>query len=127
MPPLEAHDRATSKTAHDRAASKTARLEARITPDQKALFERAAALSGRTLSEFVVNSAQETAARMVREQEVMTLGGRDRKAFVAALLKPSTPGAGFAGRHAVTTRRRASERWHPGLATVQYRAARQAS
>jgi uncharacterized protein (DUF1778 family) len=86
MPPLEAHDTSA------RAASKTARLEARITPDQKALFERAAALSGRTLSEFVINSAQEIATRMVREQEVMTLGGRDRKAFVAALLKPSTPG-----------------------------------
>jgi len=60
---------------------------------QKALLERAAALSGRTLSEFVVSSAQETAARVVREQEVMTLGARDRKAFVAALLKPSTPGS----------------------------------
>jgi uncharacterized protein (DUF1778 family) len=49
-------------------------------------------LSGRTLSEFVINSAQEIAVRMVREQEVTTLGGRDRKAFVAALLKPSPPG-----------------------------------
>lgn len=87
MPPLDAHN------ASDRAASKTARLEARITPDQKALLERAAALSGRTLSEFVVSSAQETAARVVREQEVMALGARDSKAFVAALLKPSTPGS----------------------------------
>ena len=52
MPPLDAHN------ASDRAASKTARLEARITPDQKALLERAAALSGRTLREFVVSSAQ---------------------------------------------------------------------
>ena len=86
MPSFDAQD------APDRAASKTARLEARITPDQKALLERAAALSGRTLSEFVISSAQETAARMVREQEVMTLRGRDRKAFVAALLKPSAPG-----------------------------------
>ena len=87
MPPLDAHN------ASDRAASKTARLEARITPDQKALLERAAALRGRTLSEFVVSSAQETAARVVREQEVMALGARDSKAFVAALLKPSTPGS----------------------------------
>jgi uncharacterized protein (DUF1778 family) len=93
MPPPEARNNTSDhdKTS-DRATSKIARLEARITPDQKALFERAAALSGRTLSEFVINSAQEIAARMVREQEVMTLGGRDRKAFVAALLKPSTPG-----------------------------------
>ena len=80
--------------ASDRAkAARTARLEARITPVQKALLERAAALSGRSLSEFVVSSAQETAARMVREQEAMTLGARDRKAFVAALLKPPAPGS----------------------------------
>ena len=87
MRPIDTHN------TSDRAkAARTARLEARITPGQKALLERAAALSGRSLSEFVVSSAQETAARMVREQEVMTLGARDRKAFVAALLKPPAPG-----------------------------------
>ena len=86
MPPTRSTD------ASDRATSDTARFEARITPHQKALFERAAALSGCTLSEFVINSAQEIAARMVRDQEVMTSGGRDRKAFVAALLKSSAPG-----------------------------------
>lgn len=36
-----------------------ARLEARVSPLQKSLFQRAAALSGRTPSEFVVASAQE--------------------------------------------------------------------
>jgi uncharacterized protein (DUF1778 family) len=82
-----------TRNASDRAkAARTARFEARITPGQKALLERAATLSGRTLSEFVVSSAQETAARMVREAEVMTLSARDRKAFVAALLKPPAPG-----------------------------------
>src|SRR6266567_1908547 len=33
------------------------RLEARISRDQKALFQRAAALQGRTLTDFVVASA----------------------------------------------------------------------
>jgi uncharacterized protein (DUF1778 family) len=70
MPPLEAHN------TSDHLTSKTARLEARITPDQKALFERAAALSGCTISDFVINSAQEIAARMVCEQEMMTLSAR---------------------------------------------------
>ncbi|RZA04586.1 MAG: DUF1778 domain-containing protein, partial [Proteobacteria bacterium] len=36
-----------------------ARLEARISHTQKALFQRAADLSGRTLSEFVVATVQE--------------------------------------------------------------------
>ena len=32
-------------------------------------------------------------ARTVRDQEAMTLSGRDREIFVAALLKPPAPGA----------------------------------
>ncbi|HYW47569.1 MAG TPA: DUF1778 domain-containing protein [Bryobacteraceae bacterium] len=53
-------------------AAKTARLEARLTDEQKALFQHAADLTGRSLTEFVVSSAQEAAARTVREHEVLT-------------------------------------------------------
>jgi len=72
-------------------STKTARLEARITDEQKALFQHAADLTGRSLTEFVVSSAQEVAARTVREHEVLTLSGRDRDVFVDALLKPTSP------------------------------------
>ena len=68
--------------------SKTARLEARLTGKQKALFQHAADLTGRSLTEFVVSSAQEVASRTVREHEVLTLRGRDRQVFLNALLKP---------------------------------------
>jgi uncharacterized protein (DUF1778 family) len=66
--------------------AKTARLEARVTDDQKALFQRAADLTGRSLTDFVVSSAQEIATRTVREREVLTLSGLDRKVFLDALL-----------------------------------------
>ena len=72
-------------------AAKTARLEARLTEEQKALFQHAADLSGRSLTEFVVSSAQEVATRTVREHEVLTLSDRDRRVFVQALLKPISP------------------------------------
>jgi uncharacterized protein (DUF1778 family) len=75
-----------------RRGRKVARLGARITPEQKALFERAAALIGRSLTDFVVSSAQEIAARTIREHEVMTLSARDSKALVDALLNPPAPG-----------------------------------
>ena len=78
--------------ARSRAPAKKARLEARITADQKALFQRAAALLGRSLTDFVVGSAQEIAARTVREHEAMTLGARDRETFMAALLEAPAPG-----------------------------------
>jgi uncharacterized protein (DUF1778 family) len=80
---------AMSGTTH--VPSKTARLEARLTDEQKALFQHAADLIGRSLTEFVVSSAQEVAARTVREHEVLTLSSRDRQVFVDALLKPCPP------------------------------------
>jgi len=47
------------------------RLEARVSPVQKALFQRAAALTGRTLSDLVVYSTQEAASRIVREHDAL--------------------------------------------------------
>ncbi len=82
----------TIDDAQDRSAPKKARLEARITENQKALFQRAAALTGRSLTDFVVSSAYEVAARTVREHEAMTLSARDRDVFVAALLQAPAPG-----------------------------------
>ena len=70
---------------------KVARLEARISPEQKRLFERAAELQGRTLTEFVVRSTLEAAQEAVRENELMSLTARDTKALVSALLKPPVP------------------------------------
>jgi uncharacterized protein (DUF1778 family) len=54
-------------------AKNAARFEARITEEQKALFLRTAELSGRSLTDFVLASAQETAARALREHQPMRL------------------------------------------------------
>ena len=71
---------------------KSERLEARLRPEDKALMQRAADLSGRKLSEFVIASAREAAAETVRRHEVLVLSdARDRAAFAAALLKPPAP------------------------------------
>jgi uncharacterized protein (DUF1778 family) len=71
--------------------TKTARLETRVTPEQKRLFQRAADLTGRSLTDFILNSAQEVAARTVREHDVLTVSGQDRELFVSALLHPPAP------------------------------------
>jgi uncharacterized protein (DUF1778 family) len=71
--------------------SRAARLEARITTDQKAVLVRAAQLAGRTLSEFVVASAQEAAAKIIQEHEAIRLSQADQVAFVSALLDPPAP------------------------------------
>jgi uncharacterized protein (DUF1778 family) len=73
------------------ATRKPARFGARITPEQKLLFERAAALTGRSLSDFVIGAAQEAATRTIEEIEVMALSPRDSKILVEALLNPPEP------------------------------------
>ena len=67
------------------------RLEARVTKAQKELFVRAAELQGRSLTDFLVASAQEAALATVRTHQAVDLSERDREAFVSALLTPPSP------------------------------------
>jgi len=77
----------TSETTRD------ARLEARVSAAQKSLLQKAAALCGRTLSEFVVASAQDAARRVIAEHESIHLVREEQAAFVQALLNPPEPSA----------------------------------
>jgi len=62
------------------------RLEARITLEQKQLIEHAAALQGRSVTDFVLASVQEAAAHAIDEHQRLALSVRDGRAFVEALL-----------------------------------------
>lgn len=68
-----------------------ARLEARVAPEQKALFERAAAIRGQSLTDFLVQSAQKAAEETIRTNELITLTARDTAALVEALRNPPQP------------------------------------
>lgn len=64
------------------------RLETRITAEQKDLIERAAALQGRTVTDFVLASVQDAARRAIEEHGRIALSLEDSKAFVQLLLDP---------------------------------------
>ena len=68
--------------------TRDARLEVRVSAAQKSLLQHAAALSGRTLSEFVVTSAQDAARQVIAEHESIRLSREEQLAFVQALLQP---------------------------------------
>jgi len=68
------------------------RLEARLTTEQKRLVERAAALEGRTVTDFVLSSVQEAARRTIDQHQRLKLSARDSEAFVDALLNPQPAG-----------------------------------
>jgi uncharacterized protein (DUF1778 family) len=75
-----------SKPSRGRARAQ--RLETRVTQEQKTLIERAAALQGRTVTDFVLTSVQDAARRAIEEHRQLELSVRDSEAFVEALLNP---------------------------------------
>jgi uncharacterized protein (DUF1778 family) len=64
------------------------RLETRVTAEQKTLIEYAAALQGRTVTDFVLTSVQDAAHRAIENHQQIKLSVRDTQAFVEALLNP---------------------------------------
>jgi uncharacterized protein (DUF1778 family) len=74
-----------------KSKSKPQRLEARLSSDAKAIIQRAADISGRSVSDFVVSSALEAAEETIRNHEVIVLSARDSIMFVEALLNPKGP------------------------------------
>jgi len=71
--------------------TRTERLEARVNVEQKQLFERAAALQGRTITDFVLSSAEEAAVRTIQNYELIQISGRDRDFFVESVLNAREP------------------------------------
>jgi len=79
------------KRKADGGVYKIERLEARVSSQEKSIFARAAAIQGRTLSEFVVSSLHEAATRAIESHEIIQLADQDRESFINALLSPPEP------------------------------------
>jgi len=71
--------------------TKNTRLEARISQRQKEIFQKAAAIQGRSLSDFVVDAVQQKAEQVIHDHEIIVLTEEDRKVFFEALLNPPEP------------------------------------
>jgi len=71
---------------------KLQRIEARIRPDQKSRIERAASIRGTSVSDFIVQHADEAARRTIEEHSIWTLNEAQSIAFVEACLNPREPG-----------------------------------
>lgn len=67
------------------------RIDARLPAETKQLIERAAGITGVTVSDFVISRAYEAATLVVQGYDTWTLNRRDSKAFVDALLNPPEP------------------------------------
>ena len=80
-------------TRAPQAARKSERLPTRATPELKRLAQHAAALEGRSLTDFVEASIRERAERTIREHEITRVSVEHARAFAQALLDPPVPNA----------------------------------
>jgi uncharacterized protein (DUF1778 family) len=74
------------------APPKTYRFDARLNEEQKLLIQRAADMEGRTMTDFVIHSAEAAAEHAIERRGMLILTARETKAFADAILKPAEPG-----------------------------------
>lgn len=68
------------------------RFDTRLPKEQKLFLERAAQLAGfSSLSAFVLQTAQEKAKEIIRENEMILASERDSEIFFNALMNPVEP------------------------------------
>src|SRR3954452_20738125 len=75
-----------------KTSTKRERVETRLTSDQKALVQRAAAITGRSVSDFILTSATERAAQIIDSHQVIRLSAEDSLFFAEVVLNPAEPG-----------------------------------
>lgn len=68
-----------------------ARLEAKVNLDIYQILKKAAAISGRTLTDFVVSVAYEEAKKTISEHQVLYLTLNDQALLIEHLSKPFEP------------------------------------
>lgn len=75
-----------------RTSSESTRFDTRLTIEQKELLQRAATIGGfRSLSDFVISSAQEKANTIIEQHNTFLQSERDREIFFDALMAPPAP------------------------------------
>jgi len=75
-------------TAMNTAESKSERIATRVTPTQKELISKAAALSGRSLTEFIIDSAQREAEKTIEKGMVIRLALENQIQLFKTLSNP---------------------------------------
>jgi len=68
------------------------RFDARLNGEQKLLIQRAADLEGRSMTDFVLHSAEAAAERTIAKRAILVLTARESQAFADAILNPPNPG-----------------------------------
>lgn len=77
----------------DAPPRRTATIHVRAPQDARDLIERAAEVSGKTITDFVLESATERAIEVLLDQRLFVLSAEQHEAFLHALDTPPPPNA----------------------------------
>jgi uncharacterized protein (DUF1778 family) len=100
LPNWHQHDRVaynkrrtlTMRTTHAKELKPVdERVTARVPTSTRSIIERAAAIYGSTINQFIVQAAVERANEVLQSIETIKLSARDAKTFLDALAKPPKP------------------------------------
>ncbi len=80
-----------TETIQNPTLIRTARLEARIAPEALVVVKRAAEIQGRSVSDFVVEAAQQAAQKTIEETSIIRLSLEDQRKIAEAILNPPEP------------------------------------
>jgi uncharacterized protein (DUF1778 family) len=82
----------SKKSKRKPSNAKSYRFDARLNEDQKLLIQKAADLEGRTMTDFVLHSAETAAERTLEDRAMLIASVRETEFFVDAILNPAEPG-----------------------------------
>lgn len=71
--------------------NQSARLEARVDPELKARWQQAADLEGRSLTDFIISSMEESSQKVIQKHQRMKLDRQDSVDFVEAIMNSPEP------------------------------------
>ena len=83
----------TPRQKQETPTAKLYRFDARLNEEQKLLIQRAADLEGRTMTDFVLHSAEAAAERAIEKRAMLILTARETEIFAKAILNPPDPGS----------------------------------
>ncbi|MGL1890919.1 MAG: DUF1778 domain-containing protein [Spirochaetaceae bacterium] len=71
--------------------TKTTRIEFRTDINNKQLIEKAAMITGQTLSSYILNKTLDSAKKDIEEIESLHLADKDRDVFYSLITNPPAP------------------------------------
>ena len=82
---------ATANSTTETNQANRARVDFRTTPEVKSLIERAAAINGNSVSDFITATVLEKSRAIIAQNETRVLSDRDRDLFLSLLDAPASP------------------------------------